>query len=428
MPIAKINKPVTPAPVVRQTIVAPKVHNEVVDTRYNPRKALLTYVTGMQWQNTYYSQILGDGSEPMPLQPEESGVLQQYLKIRKAILKVQSDLQRNPSTEDGVMEVTGVSILMPGIIPQYGDMFIADIGDGNSGLFTVTNVEQLSIYVDTAYQIEYGLTEYLDDELEANINKKVDQEAIYDLDYVRTGKNPIIAASEFFTREKLMADELIMIDQFLNKYYDKEFATFTIPGQIMVTYDPAYTRFVARMIDNPERPPGLRIVTYDETFSGYTSPVTLWDMLIKQDPRMFSYVSKIFTASPVLGTKGAYVLMGGLPYSMMDLGIYSAAVPTVCLVFGVDIKNIAQVPTNPKYPTEIHVTPSYVLSEAFYNQDRPNMNELERQVHNLITNQPINSSIVDQLTEEYYKASDLVQYYTFPLMLCLYRTAAYRVR
>lgn len=428
MAIAKIKTPETPAPVVRQTVVAPKVHNEVVDTRYNPRKSLLTYVTGMQWQVTYYSQILGDDSEPMPLQPEESGILQQYLKIRKAILKVQSDLQRNPATDEGVMEVTGVSILMPGIIPQYGDMFIADVGDGNAGLFSVTNVEQLSIYVDTAYQIEYGLTQYIDDTIEANINRKVDQDAVYDMDYVRTGKNPIIAASEFFTREKLMADEATMVDQYLNKYYDKEFATFTLPSQIMVTYDPAYTRFVAAMIDNPERPSGLRVVVYDETFGDYTSPVTLWDMLIKQEPRMFSYVSKVFTASPVLGTKGSYVLMGGLAYSMMDLGIYAAKEPTRCLVFGVDIKNPAPTIVNPKYPTEIHITPTYVLSEAFYDQDRPNMNELERQIHNLITNQPIDSNIVDQLTEEYYKASDLVQYYTFPLMLCLYRTAAYRVR
>lgn len=427
MAIAKITQPVKPIPIVEQTIVAPEVKNEVVDTRYHPRKMLLTYVRGMQWQVTYYSQILGDSSEAMPLQYEESGVLQQYLRIRKAILKVQSDLQRNPQADEGLIGVSGSSILMPGIIPNFGDMFIADVGDGRAGLFAVTNVEQLSIYNDTAYQVDYELTEYLTDDLESNINTKVVQEAVYDLDYVRTGKNPIIAQDEFFTREKLHADERTLIKQYLSKYYDAEYATFTIPGQINVTYDPMYTRFVARLIDNDLRPGGMVITTYDESHSDYKPPVTIWDMLIEQQPRMFDYVTQRMTVSSVLGTRGFYVLVGGLAYSGIDLGVYSAETESTRICVGRDILNAAHPVPDLTYPTEIHVTPTYVLSEAFYTQDTPNMNELERQVYNLVTNQPISPAMVDKLTDAYYKASELIQYYTFPLMICLYRTAAYRV-
>jgi hypothetical protein len=67
------------------------------------------------------------------------------------------------------------------------------------------------------------------------------------------------------------------------------------------------------------------------------------------------------------------------------------------------------------------------LSAAFYEQRRVDMNLLEREIHNLITGQPINVDNVDLLLNTYYTAPKLVQFYAFPLLVTLCRTASQRL-
>lgn len=416
-----------PKPIQPPEIKSREVHNEVVDTRYHSRKSLMTYAGGMAWLVTYYSQILGDSSEPMALQVEESGVTQQYRSVRNLMLKVQTDLQRNPDTEKGLMEVTGAAHLMPGINPNVGDMFVADIGDGNAGVFAVTGFEQLSIYADTAFLIEYGLVSYLDKVYEEALRRKVVEECVYDIDYARTGKNPIIAYSDYVLRDQLLENERSIIHQFLSRYYDHEWETFMVPDQFVETYDPAYGRFLSKLIDNTCHPARMRLTVYDESCGSNQAPVTIWDLLINQDMVMFRYMERSFTVSRTLATKGMNVLMGGLAYSGIQQAIYPHSWNVVS--GDVDISGTDDSTVDPLlFPTKISITPYYVFSEAFYAQRLNDMNELERQIYNLVSGKPINSSVVDALTEQYYKASELIQYYTFPFMVCLYRTAAERLR
>lgn len=423
MAIAKI-PPKKPENGVQQPVIkAPEVLNEVIDTTYTPRKSLMTYVGGRPWPVDFYQQILGPGSEPMALQHDEQNTTQQYRRIRRTVIKVTTDLQHNPEKDQGQMEITGAGYLMPGIIPNQGDMFIADMGDGRGGVFTINDIEIMSIYNDTAYQITYEMTDFWDAGIQKLFDDKVVETCVYDMDYARTGMNPIIASDEFFNREKLTGLELSLTEHFFNTFFDGEYETFTVPGQKLSTYDPYYVRFIDKLIDYEQRPRRQRVWQFDESLKGYQRPTVLWDMLVGQDPHMFSYVQRQMQVIPTTWFRSSTALYGGIAYS----GIFNVLYPVNdTIVINKDI-DLPVTPIDTRLFKEISVYKTYVLSAAFYDQDQVNMTELERQVYNLITGMPINVEKVVDLIDAYFASTKLVQYYAFPLLVCLCRTARYRL-
>jgi hypothetical protein len=428
MPIAKptLPKPSLPLPTPPE-IKSPQVANEVINAGYTPLKALMTYASGRPWMSTFFRQILAGNSEPMPPQFDSALSVQSYHAIRKCILKVQTELNRNPDAEKGLTEVSGVALLMPGIIPNYGDAFYADIGDGNMGLFVIHNVEQMSIYNDAAYQIEYGLMDYVTPEIERQMRERTVQTSVYDMDYVHTGKNPIIAADEYFTRERLEREEQSLIDQFFSQFFDKDLGTLSVPdaNTARSLYDPYHTRFVDRLIENEKRPSRLRMMVLDTSMGRDSAPTTLWDLLVKQDVRQFSYVTKQMQQVPTRYFRGGSVLMGGVAYSGFDDVIYpvqgSAPLMPSDFIPGIAADNSGM------FFRDLQFLTSYVFSEAFYSQHRVEMTMLEREAHNLITGQPINVDNVDQLLNAYYDTSKLTQFYAFPVLVALCRTASQRL-
>jgi hypothetical protein len=423
MPIAKVPPKKPENPVEQPVIKGPDVLNEVVDTRYTPRKSLMTYVEGSSWLVDFYQQVLAPGSEPMALQHDEQNTTQQYRRIRRTIIKVSTDLQHNPEKDQGQMEVTGAGFLMPGIIPNQGDMFVADIGDGRAGVFTINDVEIMSIYNDTAYQITYEMTDFWDTSIQKLFDDKTVESAVYDLDYARTGMNPIIASNEFFNREKLIGTETSLIEHFFSKFFDGEYDTFTVPDQLRSTYDPYFVRFVDKLIDYEQRPSRQRVWQFDESLKGYQRPVTIWDMLVGQDPHQFKYVTRQMQVVPTTYFRSATALYGGVAYS----GFFNVLYPVNDnIVVNLDV-GIPTTPIDPRLFKEISVYKTYVLSEAFYDQKPAEMTELERQVYNLITGAPINVDTVMDLIDAYFNSTGIVQYYAFPLLVCLCRTARYRL-
>lgn len=430
MGIASIpdNKPATPLPNPPE-IKSPKLPNEVVNAGYVPLKSLITYVTGKPWLTTFYRQILGPGSEPMPPQFDDANALQSYHRIRKFTLKVQTELTRNPNPEKGETEVTGSAHILPGIVPNIYDTFLADIGDGNVGVFVITNVEQMSIYNDSAYYIDYGLVDYLTKQIDEALEERVVQDSIYDMDYVHTGKNPIIAIDEYFTRERLFGEEMALIRHYFSQFFHKELGTLMVP-QVDVfnkLYDPYYTRFVDRLIEHEKRPSRLRMLVLDESMGGDNAPVTLWNMLVDQDPRQFNYVQRDLRVTPTKYFRGGSVLMGGVAYSGFDDVVYPVTDYSPLMDRDLLGDESSNADAEGMLFRRIGVMGNYVFSAAFYEQRRVDMTMLEREIHNLITAQPISVENVDLMLNVYYTAPKLVQFYAFPLLVALCRTASQRL-
>lgn len=429
MPIADVpkKKPDVPLPKPPE-IKSNKLRDEVINAGYTPLKSLVPYAQGKPWMANFFNQKLGPGSEPMPPQFDDAKSLQSYLSIGKFILKVQSELSRNPN-DDGEMELTGEAIILPGVVPNIYDAFTADIGDGRLGFFVINRVEQLSQYNDTAYQIGYGLYDYYTDEIKEQMAARTTQRAVYDMDYVHTGKNPIIAYDEYFTRERLDREERNLCDQFFSKFFSKDVGTLQVPDADVWNklYDPYHTAFVDRLIEHEKRPPRMRMLVLDTSYGGENTPVTLWDMLVKQDVRQFTYVQRDMQMVSTQYFRGGSVLANGVAYSGFNDTVYM--VGDYSPLSRRDI--LGDETTNGDFSgmlfKRLGYVGNYVLSAAFYEQRRVDMNLLEREIHNLITGQPIDVDNVDLLLNAYYDAPKLVQYYAFPLLVTLCRTASQRL-
>ena len=165
--------------------------HSIVDTKIEPLNSLITHVEGASRIVDWYSQILSVSEEPQKYSASLLPHLQQYRLIKDLEIK-QSDFSFNFDDANQEAHATGTATLYPPIIPNYGDMFIADIGNGQVGFFTVSRVEKKSIFKQACFEVEYALERILDNVGEVDvINQKVVETYYFIKDFILYGQNPL---------------------------------------------------------------------------------------------------------------------------------------------------------------------------------------------------------------------------------------------
>ena len=194
-------QPTKPSP--NEAIPAP-YKGVTVDSRYTPLSSLITHVEGSSWVVKYFSQVLDIDSEVSPQQLTKEAVYQQYTAINQLEMRVNNELSYSQDDASKAATVTGSATLYPCVIPNTGDMFLADIGDGREGIFTVTRTERKSLLKETCYQIEYVLVAYSTD---TERMRDLEQKTIKTLQFVKEfllfGQNPVVVDSEYATVREL---------------------------------------------------------------------------------------------------------------------------------------------------------------------------------------------------------------------------------
>ena len=169
----------------------------VVDTQYIPSTHLLAHIEGSNWTVTYYSQQVAKTDELKPLQLGTSPAHQQYRRIDNYRFKVNTPLSQSQDDEYKEFQVTGEASLFWSLVPNVGDMFIADVGDGRSGLFTLTETERMSYNKDSCYRVSYVLVSYLTDEYAADLAAKTTSVVVFDLEMLELMDNPFVVESDY---------------------------------------------------------------------------------------------------------------------------------------------------------------------------------------------------------------------------------------
>lgn len=260
--------------------------HSIVTADREPLGALLTHIEGTSWTVDYYSQVLGSDEEPSPPDAAQSGSYQQYLYIHHYELKLQGPLNSVTDVSDQTQSVTGSAIMYPYMKPNYGDAFIADVGDGNAGLFTITEVEKKSYFKQACYEIQFTLSKYLTKELEDNLNAKVIKQTEFVKDFMTYGQNPVVATSERLkhaTLENLVDDSL---NDWLGEYYSNEYRTILVPNQSVVTYDPFVTRMITTVFPKDKYPliKHIDLLNVDDNNLNYYTDI--WSTLLKRETYM----------------------------------------------------------------------------------------------------------------------------------------------
>ena len=442
MPIAKAN-PATPSTEVKTPIkiTPPEYRGVVVDTRYDPRSSLLTYVAGRSWTVTYYSQVLGKDNDPKAQDVSLSPIYQPYIKIIDMDVKVTSPLTSSQNSETKKTSFTGVGTLFPGVTPNDGDMFVADVGDGREAVFQVTNTERKSLMQDAVFSIEYSFIYFSDQDLtrRQDLDNKAVKTNQFVKDFLLNGQNPMVVAEDFTNLKSLDRLRVELINSYFSWFLSKEYRTLILPGQPTTIYDSFLVGAIKALLTPRDHQSvrDMRFLNTDE--DDYLNQPQLWSALMDRNPGLLVTANKEMGIAPTAAFFND-PMMNGIRYSGINSIVYPknpdtslgySDVPKKLLIGGLvvvpsrpasiaDLVSDTQLDGDTGIPT-IHSVlkdSNYVLSEAFY-KDTNGKSLLEVLTRQYLDRKAIDPAALVKVCSDYKNWGGLERFYYIPILLIL---------
>jgi len=415
-----------------------------VDTDVERLDNLLTHVEGMAWFVTYYSQVLGSDDQTTTQEASLDPTLQQYRKVEAMEFKVQSPLDVTTNDETYAQTLSGTAVIYPGtLIPNKGDMFLADIGAGELGVFTLTEVGLLSHFNDRCYEVSYRMVRRIASRTDTyliDLDNKVVQSYTYQKDYLVYGKDPIITRSESTLNSKLQAQIDTLMVYYFGVYYSDDHATLLFPDNNAIVYDPAIPKVFLSLFNSHDHPLLKRLRTINTEAIPETQQLTLWDVLLRRTPELLPAIPKRATLVPAcnyLNNPQLYnIAYSGLEYVVVPERMYSVNrdcdgqylhdyIPTL----EVRYKDLGKL--NSERARENDAVPdtpvarrlgTYLLTEASYKQEGVTT-RLESLVSSYLNESGIDREELLDLSERAMRWPYLEGYYYIPVLLILMLTS-----
>ena len=273
---------------------APKIYSEsfkhsIVDSSYQPEASLLSMVDGAPRLGEYYRCFLGADEEPTPFSPENTGTYQSYVRIKKTIIKQEGDgaFNFNPENAESTQVFNGWSISK--LAPVRHDVVIFDIGDGNAGLFSVTEQpEPRNITANKLYYLTYQFLCILTKEIYDILNSRVVDEKVYDRDAALHSGADVISPEIYDIGQKLSGWKATIANYVMRTFYwmpEKTIVYDASNGEKV--YDQYLVNFIRAVL-----PPELQTtypfinefsVQYGGLDTGYHGTLNIWEVLLRGD-------------------------------------------------------------------------------------------------------------------------------------------------
>lgn len=437
--------PIVPAPIETVRVSTDDFHTPTIDAKWVPRTSLLTHIGGSSWIVNYYSQVLDTDSNLSGQQYTKNPVYQSYKEIVNLEIKVQTPLNTDQDDANKEMNVTGSGTLYPSLIPNEGDMFIADIGEGRKAVFRVTSTRKNSIFKEACYDISYTLdTDNPDKQLD--LAQKTIVTYYFHKDFLINGNNPLVIKTNMDTLISLKKVYDIMLYQYFKRFYSNEFKTVIVPSQVRPTYDVYVTRYILDMFSTNEAHElaYMRLLNLDE--DRVSKCDSLWDALKFKDISLLNTAFKkaglvsalAFNRTPTFnGIRysgvGAVVYPKD-PYLTVDhtyvnnvktveaLGLQPSAdgeAASNLLVRAVNLRQLDTELGDNLYP--VTVDDYYVLSSNFYNNTQ-SQSTLEVAVTAYINNSQVDVDQLYNTAKNFHTWGSLEQFYYVPIVMTLIRS------
>lgn len=439
----------SPVPIVPPQIETVRVSTDdyktaVVDTKWVPRSSILTHIEGSSWVVDYYAQILDTDSNLSGQQYTKNPVYQSYKKIANLELKVKTALNTDQDDANKEMNVTGDAVLYPSIIPNEGDMFVADIGEGKSAVFRVNSSKKNSIFKEACYDIAYVLdTDNNDKKLD--LEQKTTVVYYYHKDYLLNGSNPLILKNEMDTLLNLKKVYDIMLYQYFRRFFSHEFKTLLVPSQLMPTYDSYLTSYVLSMFGTQEahelayiRALNMdedRVAKCDNIWSAlkfkdisllntaFTKAGLISSLAFSRTPtyngiRYSGVGAVVYPKNPYVTVDGSYVNSVKTTSSELQASSDAATASNV-LVRAVNLRKLDDDLGDNLYP--VTVDDYYVLSANFYNNTNT-QSTLETAVTAYINNNQVDADQLYNTAKNFHTWGSLEQFYYLPIVMTLIRS------
>jgi len=455
MPIVNMPpNPPLPSPGVQQLpaqLTDAAYKHALIDIKEIPFAALLTHIEGSSWTVDYYSQVLGQNEALSPYQPGQLPPYQQYLLVHKYEMKLQGALSIGHDSDTGNMSATGTAITYPFLRPNVGDAFLAEIGDGRVGQFTVTASTPRSLMRETVFEISFELSRVADATVVANLGECVVKEGFYKREFLTYGQNPVLLTEQVESVSTIERYRAELLNHWVRAFFSAQYNTIVLPGQPAVTYDHYLTRAMLRMHEVNVHPLMSKIRELNLQDYPAASDFNLWDSLLSlddsardlipqkmslvpsmafaQDPRMnsvrYSGIRQVIfpisiyhnvdwdygTASPV--TAGGYVELNDMIQELPSL------IADNILDDGSPIPVPGEIPMFHRLLKDDY----YVLTQAFYESAPVGQSLLELLVNDLLAARALDRAKLFSLCDAVRRLGRLEEFYYIPLLLILLNVA-----
>lgn len=462
MPLFELPKnPALPDPSPSNPV--PKLYPEqyrhsVVSAKTTPLSALLQYVEGSTLVVDYYSQVLGADEEASPFEPGQLAVYQQYNVIKGMVIKLDGSFAIGEDQQSMEMQVSGTGKIFPGTVkPNFGDVIIADIGDGKAGIFTLEVPLKNTLMKETCYNITFNLYREADEHLVSVLNGRVVNTYYYRNDFLTYGKNPIVTEGVVQLDKQLKQLEKIRLREFVADFFSREYGTFAVPSQTDPTYDRYVVSCLMRQFDRGSHPIFSRVRELNCDGIPLSDQQSIFDMLISRDQ---SYRTIIFSKAQLASVKlfDSLPYMEGVRYSGMEYVILPKTLRNVVeaqygrgtqsyigtairpeasnydLTANVDylnvLSNLTSINEDDSVPSgytdalrpvyhKMGSDDSYILSNAFYDEDTDAMTKFDLLVNTAITTNTVPTRPLLAMAQVMSKWPALDRYYHTPLLIAL---------
>jgi hypothetical protein len=431
-------------------ITDPAYRGIAVDNRYIPATDLLTHVEGSSWIVEYYSQVLDRDTTILGQSLHKPPQFLQYRRIRQLELKVTQPLAATQEPNTKKMGYKGGANLYPVLIPNQGDVFVAQVDDGRLGAFNVTSTERRSFYKDSVYALEYEMLDYATPERLHDLEVKTIARLEYVRDYLQAGQNPLVEDALWQKIVRLHRRFDSMLAAWTKQFMSEEFMTVLVPAQPWPTYDAWLVRALTELFETTATPEllAMRQLNCDDDPS--MACVQLWNVLVKKDPELLKFANPRaglvwttrFTRNPIFN---------GIRWSGIRLVVYPVDVEmTVDQAFVEMVpltdSGLEEAPTRPGRLEDLIGTDvlaglpyegaplihpvlcddCYVLSRRFY-ENAEGQSRLELMVRDYLYARAIDLDLLDVFCETWHGWGGLERFYYTPIVLMLIRAAIRRV-
>lgn len=425
---------ITPPIMDKAQEFVPKIFNKpyehsVVDTRLKADTSVITFIPGFQWTVHYYSQIIGRDEGLSVFSPNQLPVYQSYHLIKDFEVRLQGELSPNFDEKDSSMSMTGTAILYPSLIPNNGDCFIADIGDGQAGLFTVTHSIQKTQFKQTTYEIQFELIRYMNQSIEDELSQRVNKTSYFVKNRYLYGQDPIIISEEYNRINDLKEANSLLINQWLQSFFSPEYCTLRVPTSPEVVYDPYVMRAVQSVIEQKDHPIMGRMQVYACNEKLIASNIDVYKLILQREKQLLPFAFKTFKT---MGANNGHwdPQLADFRYSRMthlvepaeqiengdadEMYHLSNHGHTQLSVLDPESETYASGLIHPA-----HKDGYYVFSRAFYENDRDGWSDLEAMVHQFLREEMINPAKLHELHKAYRTWARLDRFYYGILIIAL---------
>lgn len=409
----------------------------VVDSRQHDVSTLLTAITGASYNVDYYAQVLNENDELRPFDPLQSAPFQQYQRIDNYELKLQESISQSFNPTDNRLTATGSALTYPYLIPNVGDAFISDIGNGRAGLFTVTEALKKTRFKQTTYEISFELAYIVTEDIARTIDECVVERYHFVKDYIMYGKDPVLTSERFESAKTLKQHVQEILSEYLSEFYSYRFSTLLVPSNHQGVYDPFVIKTMLTLFDSTDHPLLSKITQLNTDDAQFDKYFNIWQMLLLRQANLvdncFSQIQVIparsFSRNALLQTvafSGIDLIV--LPITRIKsvddhLGIHSRLSYS-----GISLDKPAsiRVPTSPEgveHPSipSVEDSSQYMFTQSFYERIGPHnsLSDFENLVKRYLNQEHLDYKELIAFSESRNHWSTFERFYLLPVLLLL---------